>query len=91
MTTNLSTDHVGQKSVAKWLRKCVKDLTEGKEKNDDVKECQMACCETDLCNSAFITSGSIAMMTGSIAMMMTAAMFSLVLFLADFSLEIKAI
>ena len=73
------------------VKKMCERLKEGKEKNDDVKECQVACCETDLCNSAFITSGSIAMMTGSIAMMMTAAMFSLVVFLADFSLEIKAI
>ena len=62
------------------LKKTCERITEGKQKDADTKECQVSCCETDLCNSAFITSGSIAMMTGSIAVMMTAAMFSLVLF-----------
>ena len=42
-----------------------------------IKECQVACCETDLCNGAFITSGNMAMM---MTMMMIAAMCSLVLF-----------
>ena len=53
-----------------------KKVCEGSKEEKEqlkIKECQVACCATDLCNTAFITSGSI-------AMMMTAAMFSLVLF-----------
>ena len=59
------------KEVCEGAKEMCKGSQEEKEKVK-VKECQVACCETDLCNSAFMFSGSIAMMT--------AAMFSLVLF-----------
>ena len=51
-------------------------LCEGSQEEREekqLKKCQVACCDTDLCNSALITSGSI-------AMMMIAAMCSLFLF-----------
>ena len=60
------------KLVCEAAKKVCEGSKEEKEKVK-IKECQVVCCETDLCNSAFITSGSI-------AMMMIAAMFSLVFF-----------
>lgn len=60
------------KEVCEGAKKVCEGSKEEKEK-EKIKECQVACCETDLCNSAFITSGSI-------AMMMITAMCSLVLF-----------